>query len=224
MIRFENIRKTYPAPGGLRIILRGCSFEIPDGKNLAVIGANGAGKSTLIRMVAGSELPDSGSIIRKGRISWPLGFSGGFHWSLTGRQNARFVAKIYGCDTSELVDFVEDFAELGPYFDEPLNVYSSGMKARLSFGICMGIRFDTYLIDEGMATGDQRFAQKYTEIFEARRSETNLFMVSHQGGTLKQYCDTGAVLWNGELAFYPSVEEALEEYDKLMASQPRRRG
>jgi capsular polysaccharide transport system ATP-binding protein len=223
MIRFENVRKTYPVPGGLRVVLRGCSFEVPDGRNLAVIGPNGAGKSTLIRMIAGSELPDSGRITRKGRFSWPLGFSGGLHKSLTGRQNTRFMAKIFGCDADELVKFVQDFAEIGLYFDQPISAYSSGMRARVSFGICMGIRFDTYLIDEGMATGDQRFKQKYTEVFEARRSETNVLMVAHQPGTLREYCDTGAVLWNGELEFFPTVDEALHEYDRLVRSQPAAR-
>jgi len=220
MISFENVRKTYPAKGGIRVILRRTSFVIPPGKNLAVIGGNGAGKSTLVRLIAGTELPDSGRITRKGRISWPLGFSGGVHRQLTGRQNARFIAKAYGCDPNEVIDFVEDFSELGNYLDMPVAVYSSGMRSRLSFGISMAIKFDTYLIDETTAVGDSRFRRRCDEVFEARRRDANILMVSHSGGTLRKFCDIGAILQNGELVFYPTVDEALDAYDRLNSIKP----
>jgi len=220
MITFESVRKTYPARGGVRVILRRSSFVVPSGKNLAVIGNNGAGKSTLIRLFAGSELPDSGRITRRGRISWPLGFAGGIHRLLTGRQNARFIARAYGCDAAEVIDFVEDFADLGTYMDMPVTVYSSGMRARLSFGISMAIKFDTYLVDESTAVGDSRFRRRADEIFSERRKTANILMVSHSGGTLKKFCDIGAILANGELVFYPTVDEALDAHDRMNSLKP----
>src|SRR5690606_21100756 len=128
--------------------------------NIAVIGRNGAGKSTLLRLVAGTLRPDRGEIRRHGRVSWPMGFSGAFHPALTGRQNARFVARIYGVDTDRLVADVADFAELGEFLDMPFQTYSAGMRARLAFGVSLAVSFDCYLVDEITAVGDAAFQDK----------------------------------------------------------------
>ena len=145
MIRLINVNKTFHLGTATKTIARNVSFEIPRGKSIALLGRNGAGKSTLMQMIAGSVQPDSGQIQIEGSVSWPVGFQGSFHRDLTGAQNAKFLARVYGVDTEELLDFVADFAELGAHFYQPVRTYSSGMRSRLGFACSMGIHFDTAL-------------------------------------------------------------------------------
>jgi capsular polysaccharide transport system ATP-binding protein len=149
------------------------------------------------------------------RVSWPLGFGGGFHPLVSGRENVKFVARIYGADVRKVLNFVEDFAELGDYIDAPVRTYSSGMGARLAFGMSMAIDFDVYLIDEVTAVGDARFAARCQAVFNQRRAHTDLIVVSHSMGTIKDYCDQAAVLVNGQLIMYESVDRAIEVYNRL---------
>jgi capsular polysaccharide transport system ATP-binding protein len=148
MIALEGVSKGYRTVRGRRVVLDDANAVFPSGSNIGVLGANGAGKSTLIRLLAGTEMPDRGTIHRDGRVSFPLGYGGTFHGSLSGRENVAFVARIYGARLHETINYVGDFAELGDYFDMPVNTYSAGMRARLAFGTCLAIDFDTYLIDE----------------------------------------------------------------------------
>ena len=141
------------------------SAVFEEGVSVGILGRNGAGKSTLLRILGGAEQPDSGRVIRKGRVSWPIGFSGGFNGSLTGEENARFVARIYDADIDRVIEFAKDFAEIGDYFQMPVRTYSSGMKARLAFGLSMAIDFDTYLVDEVTAVGDATFQERCREAF-----------------------------------------------------------
>ncbi|MEM8753289.1 MAG: ABC transporter ATP-binding protein, partial [Pseudomonadota bacterium] len=157
MIELRNVSKSYPTGGARRVVLDDASMVIPRGRSLGLLGRNGAGKSTLLRIIAGSIAPDSGEIVRNGTISWPLGFAGSFHGQLSGAQNTRFVARIYGCDPDELIRYVADFSELGDFLYMPVRSYSSGMKARLAFGVSMGVAFDYYLVDETTAVGDANF-------------------------------------------------------------------
>ncbi len=160
MIEFRNVNKTYDMAGGKNIILNNVSFKFPDKKNIGVLGINGAGKSTLLRLIAGSEYPDSGKIIRKGKYSWPLGFSGSFHGAMTGIENLRFACRIYDADIKYVTEYVKDFSELGDYIFEPIRTYSSGMRSRLAFALSMAIDFEVYLVDEIMGVGDQGFQKK----------------------------------------------------------------
>lgn len=219
MIIFQNVHKRYPIKAGVKkIILRDASFTLPRGRSYAVLGVNGAGKSTLIRMIAGVESPTSGRILRDGmRISWPLGFASSFHGSLSGRENCRFVARIYGCPTESVIAFVEEFAELGRYFDVPVRTYSSGMRARLAFGLSMAIDFDVYLVDEITAVGDARFQERCATVFEERRKSADVIMVSHSPDTVKRYCDTAMVLHRGEITLYDTMEEATAHYGRILS-------
>lgn len=160
MIRLLNVRKSFSLKGGRKIIANGITFDFPSGKSVALLGRNGAGKSSMLNMIAGSMQPDEGQINITGTISWPVGFAGSFHNDLSGAQNVLFLARVYGVDTQELLDFVLDFSELGKHFDQPVRAYSSGMKSRLAFGVSMGIHFDTYLVDEITAVGDAAFKEK----------------------------------------------------------------
>lgn len=210
MISFRNVSKTYHIRKFRKEVLSDLSFDIPTGWSLGICGANGAGKSTLMRLISGVESPSSGRITRSVTCSWPIGYASCFQSSLTGADNARFIARIYEKDTNSLLDYVEDFAQLGAYFHQPIYSYSAGMMARLAFGISLAIDFDCYLVDEVTAAGDDRFRQRCEEALHHRRSTGTLLMISHDPNTLRAYCDRGAVLHNGSLSFYETMEEAIE--------------
>ena len=216
MIRLSNVHKSYPTKQGYRIVLRDASLDIPRGRSLGILGKNGAGKSTLIRLLAGIEYPDRGTIERNVQVSSPLGLVGSFNNNLTGRENARFVARLYDIDWKEMVSFVESFAELGAFFDEPVRNYSSGMRARLSFAISISVDFDVYLIDEVTAVGDARFRERCAQALAARRNRSDVIMVSHSIGTILRYCDYGAILHDGELELFDDLNEAISIYKQLM--------
>lgn len=217
MIELQNVYKYYRTHGHVKVVLDHVSFDFAAGRSYGILGVNGAGKSTLMRILSGTELPNRGRVKRNARISWPLGFSGGMHPLLTGRENVQFVARIYGADIRRVTAFVEDFAEIGAYIDVPIKTYSSGMIARLAFGLSIAIDFDCYLIDEVTAVGDARFAQRCKAEFERRKKTADIIMVSHSMETIQEYCDRGAVLVGGRLHIYSDVNDAIELYKKLNA-------
>ncbi|HVT26673.1 MAG TPA: ABC transporter ATP-binding protein [Lacipirellulaceae bacterium] len=212
MIHLIEVTKEYPTAAGARIILYPTSLSIPTDRGVAVLGRNGAGKSTLLKMISGVEAPDSGQVVRTASVSWPLGLSGGASPTMSGRQNARFVASLNGADEGSVDAFVEEFSELGPYYDEPVLTYSSGMRSRLNFGISFAIDFDCYLIDEATSAGDQWFRDKCLKAFEERRGRSGLLMVSHNPQTIRQYCDIGMVLYDGYLVPFANLEDAINFY------------
>jgi capsular polysaccharide transport system ATP-binding protein len=212
MIVFEDVSKSYRTRAGVKVICQDISCTIPPGVNLGILGINGAGKSTLMRLIAGIEDPDVGRIRRSCRVSFPLGFSGTFAGSLSGRENAIFLARVYGAPVSYVVDFSQDFADIGDYFDEPVNTYSSGMRSRLAFGVSMAIEFDVYLVDEVTAVGDQSFQEKCSRVLNERFSVSSVIMISHSVSTLGGYCNWGAVLHDGDLKFYPSIDLASDAH------------
>ena len=216
MIRFENLTKSFQVRGQRKVVIDNLDATLPTGKSLALLGRNGAGKSTLMQIIAGTMRPDSGRVISDGSISWPVGFGGSFHRELTGAQNVRFIARIYGVDTEELEDFVRDFAQLGPHFNMPLRSYSAGMKSRLAFGTSMGIQFDTYLVDEVTAVGDAAFRQKSRAVFAERMKQSSAVLVNHDMGQLREFCDAGIVLERGHLEYYDNLEEAIARHEENM--------
>lgn len=214
MIELLGVSKTYRVRNGRKVILNGTTMAMP-WRNTAILGRNGAGKSTFLRLISGIERPDAGIIRRHRSLSWPIGFQGAFHRELSGIENVRFVARIYGQNTERIIDSVEDFADLGAFFYEPVKTYSSGMAARLAFGLSMAIAFDVFLIDEVMAVGDARFQEKCRSAFAERLSSTRLLMVSHSMPALRDYCDCGIVLEDGKMSYYDDLEEAIERYAEL---------
>lgn len=217
MIELQSITKIYPAFGGDRVVLDRISTVFPAKTSVGILGPNGAGKSTLLRVIGGAELPDEGKVIRHGRVSWPIGFAGGFHGSLSGRENCHFVARIYGADIDETAAFAEAFADIGTYFDMPMKIYSSGMRARLAFGLSMAIDFDVYLVDEVTGVGDTTFQERCRLAFEERKSHSSVIMVSHSTDTLRDHCSRFAVLRDGQLFFYDDFSEAVREYEVASA-------
>ena len=216
MIRLEHVSKAYRTRNGRKIVLDDANATFEAGHNFGILGVNGAGKSTLIRLLAGSELPDRGAVRRSGRVSFPLGFGGTFHGALSGRENAAFIARIYGAAMRPTIGYVEDFAELGEYFEMPVNTYSAGMRARLAFAACLAIDFDLYLIDEVTEVGDQRFRRKCAEAFRARMAHSDIILVTHNPQTLRQYCDRGAILANGALSLYEDIGAALTQHHRMI--------
>lgn len=212
MVVLEDLWKSFHVRGDEKVVARGINAVFPTGVATALLGRNGAGKSTMMKMIAGNQKPSSGRIWSDGTISWPVGFAGSFHGELTGSQNVRFIARIYGVDTDALCDFVEDFAELGGHYHLPIRTYSSGMKSRLAFGVSMGIRFDTYLVDEVTSVGDERFKAKANRVFMERIGASGAIVVSHSMGLIKQLCSHAAVLENGELTMYDDVQEAIDRH------------
>lgn len=212
MIRLENLTKTFTREGYSKTVADRISVTFPTGVSVGLFGRNGAGKSTLLKMIAGTLKPTSGRVVTDGTISWPVGFAGSFHGDLTGAQNTRFIARIYGVDTDALVDFVEDFAELDHHFHLPLSTYSSGMRSRLAFGVSMGMRFDTYLVDEVTSVGDAAFRKKSDAVFLSRMRASGAVVVSHSMETMRLLCTMGAVLENGELRVFDNIEHAIRHH------------
>ncbi|MCE7798395.1 ABC transporter ATP-binding protein [Sphingobium sufflavum] len=215
MIECIDLKKTYKHGHEVKHVLKGINFSIKKGEKVALLGRNGAGKTTLIKLIGGVEMPTSGKVVRKMSVSWPLGFGGGFQGSLTGYDNARFIARIYGHEYGELRSFVEDFSELGRQLRMPVKTYSSGMRARLAFALSLAIEFDCYLIDEVILVGDQNFQRKcYHELFE-KRSDRALLLASHSLPQVESYCSDAIIINDGRAERYSDLREAEDIYSRL---------
>lgn len=216
MFELKNITKSYLTPKGRRYVFRDLSLKIPAGKNIGLIGRNGAGKSTLVRLLGSADVPDSGTIATDKSISWPVGLSGGFQSSMTGRENVKFVSRVYGAVGDAMrqkVAYVEDFAEIGSWIDEPVKTYSSGMRSRLAFGLSMAFDFDYYLIDEVMSVGDAHFKRKCAEVFEERLQKSKVVLVSHSMPEIKKLCDVVLLVRDGGVQIYDDVDEGIKAYN-----------
>ncbi len=193
MIEIKNLYKRYHNHHGSDWVLKDINLTIPTGVSVGLIGANGAGKSTLLRLIAGMDSPERGEVIRHSRVSWPVGLAGGMQNNMTGRQNAKFVARVQGSSQKEVkrvIEFVEEFAEIGEAFDEPVRTYSSGMRSRVSFGLSLAFDFDVYISDEATAVGDKAFKDKAKSLFQSKVGKASLIMVSHSEGILKDLCQS----------------------------------
>lgn len=218
MIHLDNVTKFYEVKGEKKYIFKNVSLTIPTGKSLGIIGRNGAGKSTFLRMLGGIDFPNSGKIESDVNFSWPLGLSGGFQGSLTGRENARFVCMFYGKSKKEVndaLDFIDDFSELGNYFDMPIKTYSNGMRSRLNFSLSMAFEFDCYLIDEVLSVGDKNFKKKCADKLDEIREKSTVLLVNHGMEPLRKMCDSGVLLENGELFYFENINDAIAAYQKI---------
>lgn len=221
MIIADDVYKRYQTDKGpSRWVLKGISLTIPPRTSVGLVGCNGAGKSTLLRLIGGVDVPSRGRIERRCRVSWPMGYGGGIHGTLTGRQNARFVCRIHGheADVEERVAYIRDFSALGPAFDDPVRSYSSGMKSRLQFALSMAFDFDVYISDEVTAAGDAAFKSKAAAAFKAMSDRAGLIMVSHGEGTLRQFCSAGIWLHEGRSYWFDDINEALRHYKESLPS------
>ena len=218
MLRLVDVWKSYPSKGGRHHVLESATLDFPPGRNTALIGPNGAGKSTLMRLLSGAELPDRGRVERQATVSWPLGFSGGLHRSLSGRENVSFVSRIYDRDYREMADFVEDFAEIGKAMKNPVGTYSAGMRARVAFGISMAIEFDYYLIDEVIAVGDANFRMKCQQVLNEKLKDSTVILVSHAPALMRDFCTSGVVLEEKRLRHFDDVDVAIDYHEERMTA------
>jgi len=206
-----DVHKHYLTRDGHKIILRGAYGKIARGEKVGILGRNGSGKSTLVRMLSGVEAPTRGHIKRSMAISWPIGMAAGFSGQLSGADNARFIARLYGRDIQRITEFVADFSELGEYLRMPMMTYSSGMRSRLALAVSLAVDFDCYLVDEALAVGDTRFGRAFAEKIE----RSGLILVSHSPALVRRLCTRAAVLDQGILTFYDDLDEALATYNAL---------
>ncbi|MDV4168596.1 ABC transporter ATP-binding protein [Rhodovulum sp. FJ3] len=214
MIEFDGVSKSFWTGKQRKVILDRASFRVELGNSLGILAPNGTGKTTLINMMAGLEKPDEGRITRTSKISFPLGYMGGVVARHTATENSRHIARLYGLDP----DYVEAFSRwlcgLEEYFDMPVGTYSSGMRARFSFSLMLALDFDIYLIDEGMpATTDVEFNRKAGAVLRERLENTTIVVVSHQPETLEKFCKSAAVLKNGRIHMFDTLEEARQLYE-----------
>jgi capsular polysaccharide transport system ATP-binding protein len=214
-IVMHRIVKEYHTAVGMRRVLDDISFEIGAGEKIAVLGKNGAGKSTLVKIIGGVEEPTSGHIQRDLFMSWPIAFAGGFETTMSGLDNIRFIARVYGVKIEEAVAFVDDFAELGRLLYLPVKTYSSGMRARLAFGLTLAVDFDCFLVDEVISVGDARFQQKCYDHLFVRRKHCAMILVSHDANIVKQYCSKALILKSGRGRVIEDLEFALQIYNTL---------
>ena len=217
MIRLENLSKRFRVNGVETVVADDVTLCFPAGKAIAVLGRNGAGKSSLLQMIAGTLQPDRGRIEVEGTVSWPVGLAQSFHPDLTGLQNTRFVARIFGVDRDRLEQFVHDFSGLEGHFNVPFRTYSQGMRARLGFALSMGIGFDTYLIDEVTAVGDAAFRQTCETALAERLENRGAVIVSHSLGFVRRVCEAGVLLQNGRAVWYGDIDAAIEAHQAAMA-------
>lgn len=221
MILIEDVYKRYKTEHGPgKWVLNGITLTIPPKVNVGLIGANGAGKSTLLRLIGGIDNPTKGIVKRKSSVSWPMGLGSGLQPSLTGRQNAKFICRIYGkaLDIDDRIAHIQDFAEIGEAFDEPIRTYSSGMRSRLQFAISLAIDFDVYISDEVTAAGDAAFRKKAENAFKDLVGRSSLIIAAHSEGTIKQFCQSGILLNEGKAYWFDDVNDALREYKKNQLS------
>ncbi len=226
MIELRNLTKSYVTKGGRRFVFRNLNYTFPDNVNIGLMGRNGAGKSTLMRLIGGIDTPDSGAVLSDKTISWPVGLSGGFQGTLTARDNVKFICRIYGAtgkDMREKVRFVEEFAEIGDFFDQPVKTYSSGMRSRVAFGLSMAFDFDYLLIDEVMATGDAHFRKKSQEILQEKSSRSKMILVSHNMADIRKHCDVVLLVQDGQVILYEDIEDGIKAYEppKAPAAKPQ---
>lgn len=218
MLELVNLTKYYPTPLGRHYVFRNLNFHFPEDASIGLMGRNGAGKSTLMRIIAGVEVPDQGHVRTDKTMSWRVGLGGGFQGTLSPRDNVRFVCRLFSSSPEETrakVRYVEEFAEIGKFFDLPMKSLSSGMRGRVTFGLSLAFEFDYYLIDEGMAAGDPIFRKKAQAAFEQHISKGKLILVSHNPKDIQNLCDVVVILENGQATLYNDVKEGLEIYQNM---------
>lgn len=220
MIIVDDVHKRYQTEHGAgKWVLQGVSLTIPAKTNVGLVGRNGAGKSTLLRLIGGVDMPNRGRVERRCRVSWPMGFGGGLQGSLTGRQNAKFVCRIHGRedDIPDRLAFIQDFAEIGDAFEEPVKTYSTGMRSRLQFALSLAFDFDIYISDEVTTAGDAAFQERALAEFRSLANRSGLIMVSHSEEALVQFCSAGVWLHDGRAYWFDEIGDALRAYKESIA-------
>ncbi len=226
MIQIKQLTKSYEVKDGRQYVLKNVNITFPEDVNIGIIGPNGAGKSTFLRILGGIDHPDTGQIISNKSFSWPLGLKGGFVGHMTGRENCRMVCNMYGLPRQVIKSKLEQIAtlaDIGPYFEEPVKYYSSGMGGRLGFALSMAFDFDYFLIDEITSVGDAKFKKLAKEALEKKAKNSRVIMVSHSMGDLKKFCDVAVLIKDGQLKVFNDIDEAIGQYDSDKKTVPQKK-
>jgi len=214
MIEFKDVSKSFWTGKQRKVILDHASFRVDLGNSIGILAPNGSGKTTIINMMAGLEKPDEGEIVKTARVSFPLGFMGGVISRLSAKENARYVARLYGLDPDYIEAYTRWLCGLEEYYDFPVGTYSAGMRARFTFSLLLSLEFDIYLIDEGMPqTTDAEFNRKAGDVLKDRLENATVIIVSHQARTLEKFARSAAVLYGGQIHMFDTLEEAKQLYD-----------
>lgn len=237
VVKFKNVSKEYKLykndkqkflaifyskiPHKNKLANKDISFQIRKGETVAILGRNGAGKSTLLKLMTGVSAPSSGSIKIDGKVSALLELSSGFESDFTGRENIYLKGSLMGISKnkmSELEKDIMEFAELEEYIDQSVRTYSSGMKARLGFAICISLYPEILIVDEALSVGDEKFKNKcrnkIREIIE--RDDVTFILVTHSTSLAKDFCDRGIVLHKGTLKYDGKIDDAIEFYKDIV--------
>ena len=214
---FFNINKKGQFLGSVRAN-DDLSFEIRKGESVAFLGLNGAGKSTALKMITGVMFPTSGTVEVKGRVSALLELTAGFDPKLTGRENVYLRGQILGMSyesIDKIMPEVEEFADLGLYFDQPMKSYSSGMRARLGFAFAVAVNPEILVVDEALSVGDRAFRRKCQKRIREimMNADVTVLFVTHSSNVARQFCNRGIVLEKGTKVFEGPIEEATAYYE-----------
>jgi capsular polysaccharide transport system ATP-binding protein len=222
MISIRNITKSYRTKSGRHDVFKGLSADFPENANIGILGPNGAGKTTLLRILGGIDHPDSGTIHCNKTISWPLGLRGGFVGNLSGRENCHLVCNLHGLDQRTIqrkLSFIKELSGIGKYFEEPYKYYSSGMGSRVGFALSMAFDFEIILMDEIISVGDREFRDIAKQALDEKRGRSNIIMVSHSMGGIREFCDVGVLLCDGKITVFDDVNEAIGKYQQSSNKQ-----
>ena len=225
MIKLENATKYYKTQNENKYILKNANLEIPSNLNVGILGKNGSGKSTFLKMLAGIDFPTSGKITSNKSFSWVMGLAQGLQPMMTGRQNVKFICRIYGKNNNEIrniVNYVKDFSELDDYFDMPIELYSSGMRSRLAFSLSLGFSFDYLIIDEILSVGDAGFKKKSKAELKNKMEDCNILIVSHSMNTLRELCDAGILIDSGNITYFKHIEDAINVYEQINKKEKKK--
>lgn len=222
LVRLLKFQRRLLEPGTHIEALKGVDLRIPKGKTVGIIGRNGSGKSTLLKLMTGIYTPTRGTIEVKGRISALLELGAGFHPDFTGRENILINGIILGMSRGELKERMPgiiEFAELGDFIDEPVRTYSSGMFMRLAFAVATHVDPEVLIIDEILSVGDEHFTRKsQAKMNEFRRSGKTIVLVTHDLGTVQNWCDAAVWIDGGKVRMYGDAAQVVADYRRAVAA------
>ena len=202
--------------------LRDVTLDVHEGETVGVLGRNGAGKTTLLRLLAGIIRCDRGTFLNHGYSVTLLSLQVGFVPYLSGRENVMLSGLLMGMARSEIagkMDMIVEFAELEEFIDEPIQTYSSGMRARLGFATAFYVDPDVLLIDEVLGVGDAAFVEKSKAMMREKiRSDRTVVLVSHSASEIRNLCDRAIWLHKGISKATGATEEVLEIYNRSLVA------
>jgi len=192
------------------------NLALKEGDRLGLVGHNGAGKSTILKVMAGVYEPTSGRVLHSGRITPLFDAMPGMDAEDTGYENTLMSGMLFGMTRAEIeakVPEIEEFSELGEYFDLPMRTYSLGMQTRLGFAVATAIDPGILLMDEGIGAGDARFAERAAKRMEKFIDRSQIMVLaSHSESLIRQTCNKAAFMKAGRILAVGSVDDIFKEY------------